>query len=78
MKRLSIFSPENNGWTMENNQFHFNWFDGDQLLAFVSESLRDESEENTKNADHDIEDIQYQHWMDDELSNFKDADDNEV
>ncbi|GFT69119.1 uncharacterized protein TNCV_3905061 [Trichonephila clavipes] len=42
MKGLSIFSPENNRGTLEDNQ-HFNWFDGDQLSAFVSESFQDES-----------------------------------
>ncbi|GFX08079.1 uncharacterized protein TNCV_1237581 [Trichonephila clavipes] len=57
-------SPENNGWTLEDNQYHFNWFDGDQLPAFVSESLQDESEVETKDADEDNENIQYQHWID--------------
>ncbi|GFV98845.1 hypothetical protein TNCV_2913621 [Trichonephila clavipes] len=52
---------------------HFNWFDRDQLPAFVSESLQDESED-TKDAD---EEIQYQHWIDDEILNFNDRD-NEV
>ncbi|GFY41708.1 uncharacterized protein TNIN_279911 [Trichonephila inaurata madagascariensis] len=76
MKGICIFSPENNGWTLEDNQYHFNWFDGDQLPAFVSESLQDESEVDTKDADEDNKDIQYQHWIDDEISNFND-DDNE-
>ncbi|GFW84840.1 uncharacterized protein TNCV_681281 [Trichonephila clavipes] len=76
MKAICIFSPKNNGWTFKDNQYHFNWFDGDQLLAFVSESLQDESEVDIKDADEDNEDIQYQHWIDDELSIFND-DDNE-
>ncbi|GFY41444.1 uncharacterized protein TNIN_77481 [Trichonephila inaurata madagascariensis] len=53
---------------------HFNWFDGHQLLAFVSESLQDESEEDTRDADEDNKDIQYQHWTDDEILNFNDND----
>ncbi|GFW67920.1 uncharacterized protein TNCV_3872491 [Trichonephila clavipes] len=72
MKGICIFSPQNNGWTLKGNQYHFNWFDGDQLPAFVSESLQDESEVDTKDADEDNEDIQYQHWIDDELSIFND------
>ncbi|GFY73071.1 uncharacterized protein TNIN_340201, partial [Trichonephila inaurata madagascariensis] len=70
VKGLSIFSPENNGWTLEDRLVrHFNWFDRDQLPAFVSESLQDESED-TKDADEDNEDIQYQHWIDDEILNL--------
>lgn len=34
------------------------------------------TEKETNDADDDNEDIQYQHWIDDELSNFND-DDNE-
>ncbi|GFY67179.1 hypothetical protein TNIN_145811 [Trichonephila inaurata madagascariensis] len=68
--------PENNGWILEDNQYHFNWFDEDQLPAFVSESLEDESEEDTKDDEEDNEDIQYQHWIDNEISSFND-DDNE-
>lgn len=43
MKKISIFSPDNNGWTLKDNKYHFNWFDGDQLPSFVSESLQEES-----------------------------------
>lgn len=39
-KQPSIFTPENNGWTLEENQYHFHWFDGDQLPGDVSESLQ--------------------------------------
>ncbi|KAG8179172.1 hypothetical protein JTE90_024376 [Oedothorax gibbosus] len=73
-KELRIFSPENNGWTLEDNHYHFNWFDEDQLPGFVSESLQEESEEDTKDDDNDNEYIQYQHCIDDELSNFNDED----
>ncbi|GFT59225.1 uncharacterized protein TNCV_3891731 [Trichonephila clavipes] len=75
MNGLSTFRPENNGWTLEDNQ-HFNWFNGDQLPAFVSESVQDESEEDTKDADEDNEDVQHHHRIDDEILNFND-DDNE-
>lgn len=30
-------STENCGWTLEDNQYHFNCFEGDQLPVFVSE-----------------------------------------
>lgn len=40
-KRPSTFTPENNGWTFEDNQYHFYWFDGDQLPGLVSESLQE-------------------------------------
>ncbi|GFR09909.1 hypothetical protein TNCT_311821 [Trichonephila clavata] len=71
MNGLSIFSPKNNGWTLEDNQHPFNWFDGDQLPAFISESLQDESV-SSKDADDDYEDIQHQYCIDDEISNFID------
>ncbi|CAH2096953.1 unnamed protein product [Euphydryas editha] len=79
MKMINIFNPENNGWTLQDGKYDFHWFDGDQLPGFVSESLEEQSEEENKgNADdddHDL-DIQFQDWLDDELSNFND-DDNE-
>lgn len=42
----SIFSPENNGWVMENGQYNFNWFHGDQLPSFVSDLLQNEPGKN--------------------------------
>ncbi|GFR24854.1 g-protein coupled receptor [Trichonephila clavata] len=42
------------GPTLEDNRYHFNRFDGDQLPAFVSESLQDGSEDE-KIADDDNE-----------------------
>ncbi|CAF4890809.1 unnamed protein product [Pieris macdunnoughi] len=53
---LGIFRPENNGWKLEDNQYQFDWFDGDQLPAFVSESLDKNSEAETNNADIDDDD----------------------
>ncbi|CAH0717725.1 unnamed protein product, partial [Brenthis ino] len=72
MKKISIFSPDNNGWTLKDNKYHFNWFDGDQLPSFVIESLQEESE-NESNMD-DNEDSQCQHWVDNDLSNLDDDD----
>lgn len=42
MKHPSILSPENNGWVLKDGEYNFNWFDGDQLPSFVSESLENE------------------------------------
>lgn len=42
MKNPNTGSPENNGWIMENDRYNFNWFDGDQLPSFVSESLQND------------------------------------
>lgn len=42
-KQPTTFTPENNGWTLEENQYHFHWFDGDQLPGDVSESLQKSS-----------------------------------
>ncbi|GBP57237.1 hypothetical protein EVAR_82949_1 [Eumeta japonica] len=76
---INILNPENNGWTLEDDKYHFHWFDGDQLPDFVSQSLEEEfaekPEENTDEQDDDL-DIQYQDWLDDELPDFND-DDNE-
>ncbi|CAG9765833.1 unnamed protein product [Ceutorhynchus assimilis] len=71
-KLPSIFTPENNGWTLKENQYHFNWFDGDQLPAFVSESLQEDTEKaaSVDNGDDDDDwNVKYQHWLDDENSN---------
>lgn len=42
-QNLPDFGPENNGWTLDENQYQFYWFDGDQLPSFVSELLENES-----------------------------------
>lgn len=42
-QNLPDFSPENNGWTLDENQYQFYWFDGDQLPSFVSELLENVS-----------------------------------
>ncbi|CAH0721911.1 unnamed protein product, partial [Brenthis ino] len=61
-KQPSTLSPENNGWILKDSQYDCNWFDGDQLPSFVSDSLQNESEE-PNDDDHDGEDelnIQYE------------------
>ena len=40
-KEPTILTPENNGWILEDNKYHFHWFDGDQLPGFVSESIQE-------------------------------------
>ncbi|KAF9411372.1 hypothetical protein HW555_009819 [Spodoptera exigua] len=78
-KMINILNPENYRWTLEDDKYHFHWFDGDQLPDFVSQSLEEElakkPEENTDEQDDDL-DIQYQDRIDDELPDFND-DDNE-
>ncbi|GFS50961.1 uncharacterized protein TNIN_9841 [Trichonephila inaurata madagascariensis] len=55
MKGFSIFNPENNGWTLEDNQYHIS-----TGLMGTSYCLY------TKDADEDNEDIRYQDRIDDE------------
>ncbi|XP_077277183.1 uncharacterized protein LOC143905560 [Temnothorax americanus] len=78
-KQPSIFTPENNGWTLEENQYH-HWFDGDQLPGFVSETLQENTEEaasddNDKDDDDDDLNIEYHDWLDDEVSDDPNDDD---
>ncbi|GBP88278.1 hypothetical protein EVAR_82739_1 [Eumeta japonica] len=70
---INILNPENNGWTLEDDKYHFHWFDGDQLPDFVSRCRCRKAEENTDEQDDDL-DIQYQDWLDDELPDFNDDD----
>lgn len=39
-KLPTILTPEHNGWRLEENQYHFHWFDGDQLPGDISEFLK--------------------------------------
>lgn len=39
LKNPTSYGPENNGWILENDQYHFKWFEGDQLPNYVSDSL---------------------------------------
>ena len=40
LKNPTTYEPVNNGWILENDQYHFKWFEGDQLPNYVSESLK--------------------------------------
>ncbi|CAG9785380.1 unnamed protein product [Diatraea saccharalis] len=60
MKNPSILSPENNGWVLKDSQYNFNWFDGDQLPSFVSESLENELENSSNNEDQGEDDLNIQ------------------
>ncbi|CAG5043316.1 unnamed protein product [Parnassius apollo] len=70
LKYPTIHKPQNNGWVQENEmkQYHFKWFEGDQLPNFVSDSLQiisetdeegdlDINQENWSSSDEDDEDI---------------------
>ncbi|GBP87341.1 hypothetical protein EVAR_17486_1 [Eumeta japonica] len=77
-KHPSTLSPENNGWILKDRQYDFNWFDGDQLPSFVSDSLQNELEEPNDDED-DVEDelnIQYECEFD-EASRHSINEDNE-
>ncbi|GBP19935.1 hypothetical protein EVAR_11325_1 [Eumeta japonica] len=81
-KQPTIFTPEQNGWRLEENQFHFHWFDGDQLPRDVGESLQQSEEDVSNNITDDDEDGddsvgQYHDWLNDENSNncYDDCDD---
>jgi len=43
LKNPTIYQPDNNGWEKENDQYHFKWFEGDQLPNYVSDSLETQS-----------------------------------
>ncbi|GFR18986.1 uncharacterized protein TNCT_476971 [Trichonephila clavata] len=48
MNNYNIFKQRcfnaNNGWILENNKYHFKWFEGDQLPSYVSDALKTQSE----------------------------------
>ncbi|GFV87261.1 uncharacterized protein TNCV_5114791 [Trichonephila clavipes] len=103
MKGLSIFSPENNGWTLEDNQYRIstgligtsyrpllvNHFKMNQWYWARTCDKASHSPipiplgyrghiyftEDTKDADEDNEDNQYQHWIGDKILNFNDNED---
>nr|XP_023013445.1 uncharacterized protein LOC111503382 [Leptinotarsa decemlineata] len=72
-KQTTIFTPEHNGWRLEENQYHFHWFHGDQLPANVSEFLQTSEEPAsnniTENDEDDASDEQHHDWLNDENSN---------
>lgn len=40
LKTPTSYDPVNNGWILENDRYHFKWFEGDQLPNYVSDSLK--------------------------------------
>ncbi|GFQ72538.1 uncharacterized protein TNCT_59011 [Trichonephila clavata] len=44
LKTPTTYQLANNGWILENNKYHFKWFEGDQLPSYVSDSLKTQSE----------------------------------
>ncbi|XP_074106572.1 uncharacterized protein LOC141532227 [Cotesia typhae] len=74
VKLPTIFTPEHNGWRFEENQYHFHWFDGDQLPGDISEFIKnsDEAASNGNITDDDEDDDssgQYRDWMNKKLTN---------
>ncbi|XP_046596549.1 uncharacterized protein LOC124294609 isoform X1 [Neodiprion lecontei] len=65
--------PENNGWVPESGQYHFKWFEGDQLPNYVSDSLQTLSEAV---EDSDIDEDKSTEWSSsDEDNGYTDDDD---
>ncbi|KAH9641093.1 hypothetical protein HF086_003514 [Spodoptera exigua] len=66
----------NNGWILENDEYHFKWFEGDQLPTYVSESLKTVSEAGEED---DVDNDEFREWSssDDENENVNINDDNE-
>ncbi|KAH9641100.1 hypothetical protein HF086_003521 [Spodoptera exigua] len=73
---LSILIQLNNGWILENDEYHFKWFEGDQLPTYVSESLKTVSEAGEED---DVDNDEFREWSssDDENENVNINDDNE-
>ncbi|KAJ8727530.1 hypothetical protein PYW07_001649 [Mythimna separata] len=69
--------PENNGWILQNDQYHFKWFEGDQLPNYVSDSLTTVSE--TGEEEEDIDNDQPTNWSsdDEDTQDIDDYDDND-
>lgn len=50
----TILSPEDNGWLLNNDQYEFHWFEGDQLPPTVSDAIANDNidiEANYANID---------------------------
>ncbi|RVE52860.1 hypothetical protein evm_002517 [Chilo suppressalis] len=76
LKKPTTYKPENNGWILQNDQYHFKWFEGDQLPNYVSDSLATVSE--TGEEEDDVDDDQPTCWSSDEedTQDIDDYDDN--
>ncbi|GFV33018.1 uncharacterized protein TNCV_2023861 [Trichonephila clavipes] len=55
LKHSTTYQLENNGWVLENDKYHFKWFEGDQLPSYVADSLKTQSETDREG---DIDDNQ--------------------
>ncbi|KAF9416757.1 hypothetical protein HW555_005986 [Spodoptera exigua] len=76
LKNPTTYEPVNNGWILENDEYHFKWFEGDQLPNYVSESLKTVSEAGEED---DVDNDEFREWSssDDENENVNINDDNE-
>ncbi|KAH9633489.1 hypothetical protein HF086_013166 [Spodoptera exigua] len=76
LKNPTTYEPVNNGWILENDEYHFIWFEGDQLPNYVSESLKTVSEAGEED---DVDNDEFREWSnsDDENENVNINDDNE-
>ncbi|KAH9628353.1 hypothetical protein HF086_015883 [Spodoptera exigua] len=76
LKNPTTYEPVNNGWILENDEYHFKWFEGDQLPTYVSESLKTVSEAGEED---DVDNDEFREWSssDDENENVNINDDNE-
>ncbi|XP_054737911.1 uncharacterized protein LOC129244318 [Anastrepha obliqua] len=75
LRKPTSHKPENNGWVLENDQYHFKWFEGDQLPTYVSDSLQTLSEAD---EDDDIHEDKSAEWSSDDEDNRDTDEDDEV
>ncbi|KAF9408377.1 hypothetical protein HW555_011914, partial [Spodoptera exigua] len=59
LKNPTTYEPVNNGWILENDEYHFKWFEGDQLPNYVSESLKTVSEAGEED---DVDNDEFREW----------------
>ncbi|XP_054728994.1 uncharacterized protein LOC129237994 [Anastrepha obliqua] len=75
LRKPTSHKPENNGWVLENDQYHFKWFEGDQLPTYVSDSLQTLSEAD---EDDDIHEDKSAEWSSGDEDNRDTDEDDEV
>ncbi|KAF9412756.1 hypothetical protein HW555_008841 [Spodoptera exigua] len=68
LKNPTTYEPVNNGWILENDEYLFKWFEGDQLPNYVKAGEED-----------DVDNDEFREWSssDDENENVNINDDNE-
>ncbi|KAH9634460.1 hypothetical protein HF086_008294 [Spodoptera exigua] len=76
LKNPTTYESVNNGRILENDEYHFKWFERDQLPNYVSESLKTVSEAGEED---DVDNDEFREWgsSDDENENVNINDDNE-